>query len=160
MRKLAGVIVAVLGMALVWGQPADAAPVKHLEGHYAGNHTFTLFTGGCLVDAQGDAVVQFGTRQSWDFHTDYCGSISGNIFTAVGTFTLTLPGGAQLRGTSFTEVPLSQDGGPITLTITGGTKRYRNATGSCTQQNVVREISFGLQEQTGTMECDIVRKKR
>lgn len=62
-------------------------------------------------------------------------------------------------GTFTSSAPLdatwSSPGAPYTLDITGGTKRFANASGSCTLDNHVRQIRFGVQEQSGTFSCDV-----
>jgi hypothetical protein len=154
--RVAIIVLIIVGATLVAGEPVGARPTRHYEGTYEGLHTFTLFTGGCLVDAQGGATFDVAPGPSWRFRTDYCGFIDGSTFTATGSFTFTLPGAATIVGTSSTEVSLP-GGGPITLSITGGTMRFADASGTCTLQNQVREVTFGVLQQFGTFVCDITR---
>jgi hypothetical protein len=43
------------------------------------------------------------------------------------------------------------------LTVTGGTKRFEGATGSCALDNHLKQIEPGRQEQFGNFVCDITR---
>jgi hypothetical protein len=91
---------------------------------------------------------------TWKFHADYCGVIQGELWTGVGTFTLTAPGGAALTGTFTDSARLPSTGVPYELDITGGTKRLARASGSCVLENHLKVVQFGVQQQFGSVVRD------
>jgi hypothetical protein len=79
-------------------------------------------------------------------HVDAVGVISGGEVVVDGTFTVVAANGDQLTGTAATTTPLSQLGEVHTttafLTITGGTGRFSDASGTLTSQNLETPICF------------------
>jgi hypothetical protein len=142
--------------------PSEAEPrnedMEHFEGTYRGNERYTMYTGRCdYLDHNLEATFDLANGPSWRFRANYCGTVTGDLWTGTGTFTFTVPEGATLTGNFTSSSRLPSQGEPYKLNITGGTKRFENATGSCALDNHLRQIEFGRQEQFGTFVCDITR---
>jgi hypothetical protein len=130
-------------------------PLHHLEGAHNGLEHFALFTGRCsFLDHHLESTFSFVGPTTWKFHADYCGVIHGDLWTGVGTFTLTAPDGAALTGKFTDSARLPSTGVPYELDITGGTERLAGASGSCVLENHLRMVQFGVQQQFGSVVCD------
>ncbi len=138
------------------GPSRPSAPrTVHVEGTFRGDEHFALFTGRCsLLDHHLDSVFTVDNAATWKFHSDYCGTIDDDLWRGQGTFTFTLEDGATLTGSFRDSARLPSAGEPYTLQITGGTRKYEGATGSCSLDNHLRQIRFGEQEQYGSFICD------
>ena len=141
------------------GVTAGAGPppgVVRVEGSFAGTETYAFTDGGCPdLDHVLDATFELSDGTLWQYHTDYCGDLDGEMWSGNGTFTLTTPDGSTLTGTRETgPVELSR-GAPDPLTITGGTGRYDGASGSCVLEQHLTQVQIGVQEHDGTFTCDI-----
>ena len=110
-----------------------------------------------MLDHELDLRFELGEDRTWEYQSDYCGTIESSLFTGAGTFTITVPGGATITGDFTESVELPTTGDPIELSITGGTKRFRRASGSCTLDNHLLPRESGVQEHFGTFECEIDR---
>ena len=159
--KVHGVAVAagvVLLGSLGLAAPANGSTTRHVEGTYEGVEHYAPSSGRCpVLDHELDLRFELGEDRTWVYHSDYCGSIEGSLFTGAGTFTITVPGGATITGDFTESVELPTTGDPIELGITGGTKRFKRASGSCTLDNHLLPRESGVQEHFGTFECDIDR---
>ena len=129
----------------------------HLEGTYAGPSNFTLATTRCpQVDTVWDAEFVVSPTETWKYHNEYCGTVDNSVFNGSGTFSFELPGGGTLTGTTETiDVPLPDGGGPVHLTVTGGSGPFAGASGTCTLHNKVQNFEVGRQQQSGSFDCDI-----
>lgn len=143
--------------------PTNAPAPTHLEGTHQGTEQYALSKGTCsYLEHHLDSTLELNDGKSWTYRADYCGTITGQVWNGAGTFTIRADDDATITGT-FTSSALldatgSTMGAPYTLNITGGTKRFDNASGSCTLDNHVRQIRFGVQEQSGTFFCDVALK--
>jgi hypothetical protein len=140
--------------------PPPTSPSPHtsvnVAGTYEGTSVYALWTENCTVDGIVDLEFTLESGEHWQFHNPNCGEIdSDNVYTGHGTFVLTTPDGATIVGSQYTRVPLEDNGGPISLTITGGTGHYEGAAGSCTMHNRLVQPSIGKQFHSGTFACEI-----
>jgi hypothetical protein len=136
--------------------PPPPGETRHDQGTYKGTSTYDLWTERCTVDGVADYQLTLEAGPTWRIHNPSCGEISSDkIFTGVGTFVLTVTDGTTLTGTSYTRVPLADNGGPIDLTITGGTGALTGSAGSCILENSLVQPYIGKQFHSGTFTCDI-----
>jgi hypothetical protein len=128
-----------------------------LDGTYFGVEHFAVNTGRCaFLDHHIAGTFKPSDATTWGFRQDYCGTLHGDLWSAVGTFALTAPDGATITGTvTEKNIKVPSPGVPYTLDITGGTQRFAAATGTCRLDNHLREIEFGLQEDYGSFTCSI-----
>lgn len=136
--------------------PAGAEPLL-FEGTYEGSDRYTLSSEGpCDLDHDDEATFTLTDGSTWQFRHEQCAQVVGNIWSATGTFTFTLPDGATLSGTNVQDgVLLPTTGAPFDLDITDGSGRFAGATGSCTLDNHVEETTLGQQELHGTFTCEV-----
>jgi hypothetical protein len=146
------------------GPPTTAQPtaptLTHLEGTHGGTEHYALSKGRCsYLEHHLDSTFKLNNGNSWKYRADYCGTVNGQTWNGAGTFTLRAEDDATLTGNFTSSAPLdptgSATGAPYTLNITGGTKRFNRASGSCTLDNHLRQIQFGVQEQSGSFSCDL-----
>jgi hypothetical protein len=163
-RPLAAVAIGSLGViglgapSVPTGATGVAAP-KHFEGTFSAEGTPTFNDPKCsnLAGTNFSEVYQYAydfPEQDWTSTSKTCATIIGDRYSAVGTFTITRPGGT-LTGVYATSnlVPVPHDYEGV-LHITGGTGLYEDASGSCVQTNWVAN-GFSL---SGTVTCDISPK--
>jgi len=136
--------------------PAGTEPLL-FAGTYEGSDRYTLSSEGpCDLDHDDEATFTLTDGSTWQFQHDQCAQVVGNIWSATGTFTFTLPDGATLSGTNVQDgVPLPTTGAPFDLDITDGSGRFAGATGSCTLDNHLEETTLGQQRLYGTFTCDV-----
>ena len=147
MAKRKGLILCGLVLALAALSPASALAKaggtdRHVKGTTSGTVTGTLgATIGVTIDLTGVAT-HVG---KYSGHFDAVGVISGGEVVGDGTFTLVAANGDQLTGPfefssqlEFTAVHPST----AFLTITGGTGRFADASGTITSQNLETPICF------------------
>ena len=137
---LAILAVAAIGPAAALGKPHGTdRPVK---GTASGTVTVTLGAPlGITIDFTGVAS-HFG---KYSAHVEADGEIIGGEVVAQGTFTAVAANGDQQTGTIVFSGPLpSGDTHPTTaaITITGGTGRFADASGTITSQNLVTPTCF------------------
>jgi hypothetical protein len=131
-----------------------------VRGTYRGLEHFELFTGPCsFMSHVLESTFEVDGGAAWRFHSDYCGTIDGDMWTGSGTFMFTTEDGATISGETSNSARLPSTGEPYDLHVTAGTGSFAGATGSCSLDNHLRQIRFGLQEQYGTFSCDITRSK-
>jgi hypothetical protein len=139
-------------------------PTMRVAGTYQGTSTYRLFTENCTVDSVVDLTFTLSTGEQWTFHNPNCGEIDAdNVFTGNGTFVVTTDDGSTFIGTEHTHVPLDDNGGPIDLKVTGGTRSFAHASGQCVLQNQVTDVlqnqvtdaTLGRQHHSGSFSCDI-----
>jgi hypothetical protein len=137
--------------------PTTAATNQvHISGSYHGTAKWGPTNGPCAeLEHHLDSTFTLTDGRTWTFHSDYCGTVYGNIWTGTGTFTFTTSDGAQLSGTTTNSVTLPTTGEPYTLDVRGGTSEFDRATGSCELDNHVKAVSDWVQDQTGTFTCDL-----
>ena len=113
-----------------------------MKGTASGTVTVTLAAPlGITIDLTGVAT-HLG---KYSAHVDADGEIIGGEVVGHGTFTLVAANGDQLTGTvQFTGPLPSSDFHTTTavLTITGGTGRFADASGTITSQNLVTPTCF------------------
>ena len=140
---VAGLVLAlaVLGPSAALGKAGGTdRPVK---GTTSGTVTGKLGSPlGITIDLSGVAT-HLG---KYSVHVDAVGVISGGEVLVDGTFTVVAANGDQLTGTTTFTSPLSQLAEVHTttafLTITGGTGRFADASGTITSQNLETPICF------------------
>jgi hypothetical protein len=138
--------------------PTTAAPPANAvryTGSYRGTEHYRLNTGRCSY-LDHDLVETF-TRDdgtTWNFEQIYCGTVDGDLWTGVGTFTITTAHGT-ITGTVHDSATLPSAGEPYDIVVTGGTGRFAGASGSCHLDNHLRQVGFGTNEQWGTFSCAI-----
>jgi hypothetical protein len=131
------------------------APV-HVEGTYRGTEHYSPTAGGCPdLDHVLVSTFELTDGSSWDYRSEYCGTLDGTHWTGAGTFEFTTPDGDTITGTTGSEGEVPSPGLPLVLTITGGTGAYEGASGSCDLDNHLTQVGFGTQEQYGSFACDI-----
>jgi hypothetical protein len=143
--------------------PAEGSGLIHFDGDYDGISDFAIATERCaMVDTVWDATFAVSNGETWQYHNGYCGTVVDGVFNGAGSFSITVPNGDTLTGTTATiDVPVpppSGAGGPTYLSVTGGSGGYADASGACVLDNHVHnnfEGRFGHQRQWGTFECDI-----
>src|SRR5262245_9765838 len=146
MRKaimIAGLILALGVLAPVGALGKAGGTDRPVQGTTSGTVTGTLTSPlGITVDLTGVAT-HLG---KYSVHIDAVGVISGGEVEVDGTFTVVAANGDQLTGTATTTTPLSQLAEVHTttafLTITGGTGRFSDASGTLTSQNLETPICF------------------
>ena len=146
MRKV--ITVAALVFAVGVLAPAGAlgkagGTDRPVKGTTSGTVTGTLTSPlGITVDLTGN-VTHLG---KFSVHVDAVGVISGGEVVVDGPFTAVAANGDQLTGTTTLTTPLSQLSEVHTttglLTITGGTGRFSDASGTLTSQNLETPICF------------------
>jgi hypothetical protein len=136
-------------------EPTTGAPP--VDGTYFGVEHFALYAGRCaFLDHHIVGTFSVSDGTTWDFHQDYCGTLQGDLWSGDGTFALTAPDGATISGTvTERNIRVPSPGVPYTLDITGGTQRFAGATGTCRLDNHLRQIQFGLQDDSGSFTCNI-----
>jgi len=140
--------------------PGTTAPppagARHFEGSFQGIEHYQLQTKRCpQLDHNLVETFTLSTGGIWTFQNLYCGTITDtNLWTGTGTFLFTAPDGT-FGGDTFSVARVPTAGGPLALTVTRGTGAYTGANGSCLLDNHIRQISFGVQEQSGTFTCAI-----
>jgi hypothetical protein len=137
-----------------------APTLTHLEGTHDGTEHYAISKGKCsYLEHHLDSTFTLNDGKSWNYRADYCGTINGPVWSGGGTFTIRSDDDATLTGTFTSSAPIDPTGAatgtPYTLDITGGTKRFHGASGSCVLDNHVRQIRFGVQEQSGSFTCDV-----
>jgi hypothetical protein len=132
------------------------AGARHFEGSYQGIEHYQLQTKRCpQLDHNLVETFTISTGGIWSFQNLYCGTITDtNLWTGTGTFLFTTSDGT-FGGDTYVVARVPAAGGPLPLTITRGTGAYADANGSCLLDNHIRQISFGVQEQSGTFTCAI-----
>lgn len=147
--------------------PGDDAPTEqaappgpgdlHVAGTYEGLDHYALTPEGpCQLAHDDNATFTVTDGTTWALHHDQCADVIDDVWSATGTFTLTLPDGSTLTGTSTQEgVPLPTTGQPFDLDITGGTGPHADATGTCHLDHNFEEIALGQQTMHGTFTCDV-----
>jgi hypothetical protein len=132
----------------------SGAPV---DGTYFGVEHFALFTGRCaFLDHHIVGTFSPADGTTWTLHQDYCGTLQGDLWSGVGTLSLTAPDGAMITGTvTETNIQVPSPGVPYTVDITAGTQRFSSASGTCRLDNHLRVIQFGLQDDFGSFTCNI-----
>ena len=154
------IVLVVLAATVALASPASAGRTKHFEGTYTGEEFFQLFTSRCpFLDHVYDNVLDLDRGPDGTYHAVACATITeGNLFSAEGSFTIRLPGGT-VTGTYSTSTRLPPSlPGQIVHDITGGTRRFKGASGTCvlTLRSLV-SVEFGHQLHSGTWVCDITR---
>src|SRR5262249_29981705 len=100
-------------------------------------------------------TYKLSTGDTWTFQNLYCGTITDtNLWTGIGTFLFTARGGT-FGGDTYSVARVPSAGGALPLTITRGTGDYAGAHGSCLLDDHIRQVTFGVQEQSGTFTCEI-----
>jgi hypothetical protein len=139
----AGLILALGVLAPVGALGKAGGTDRPVKGTASGTVTGTLTSPlGITIDLTGK-VTHLG---KYSAHIDAVGVISGGEVVVDGTFTVVAANGDQLTGTATTTTPLSQLAEVHTttafLTITGGTGRFADASGTITSQNLETPICF------------------
>ena len=147
MPKQKGLILCILALALVALSPASAGAKaggtdRPVKGTATGTVTGTLGAQiGVTVDLSGN-VTHVG---KYTVHMDAAGVISNGQVVGDGTFTVVAANGDQLTGPTTFTAPLPGDNVHTTtavLTITGGTGRFADASGTLTSENLETPICF------------------
>jgi hypothetical protein len=130
---------------------------SHFEGRHAGIEHFELHTRLCpVLDHHLRETFTLTDGTTWSFRAHYCGTIdSHNVWTGVGSFTITTANGSTLSGTFTDSAQLPSVGVPYELDIATGTGTFAGARGSCLLDNHLRTISPGVQHQSGLFVCDL-----
>ena len=156
MPKHRGIVVAGLAVLLLAVSPASAlgkagGTDRPVKGTASGNVTVTLGAPlGLTIDLTGVAT-HFG---KYSAHLEADAEIIGGEVVGHGTFTVVAANGDQATGTfTFTGAPPTGDVHPTTavLTITGGTGRFADASGTITSQNLVTPTCFAEPSCPGLM---------
>jgi hypothetical protein len=138
------------------GSSESAQPI-HVEGSYQGTEHYSPTTGGCPdLDHVLVSTFELEDGSTWQYRSEYCGTLDGNHWTGAGTFEFTTPDGDTISGTTSSEAQVPSPGVPLVLVITGGSGAYDGAAGSCDLDNHVTQVDSGTQDQYGTFTCDIV----
>jgi hypothetical protein len=148
--------------------PSTAAPAPEgrpeqvrVEGTYRGLERFELLTGPCaFMSHELESTFELSGGAEWRFHSEYCGTIEGAMWSGSGTFTFTTEDGSRISGDTANSARLPSTGEPYDLHVTDGTGSFAGATGSCSLDNHLREVRSGVQEQYGTFACDISLPER
>ncbi len=137
--------------------PLPGPPRWHFEGRHAGIEHFVLYSGRCaFLDHHLQETFTLDDGSKWDFDAIYCGTLdANNLWTGVGSFTLTTGPGSTLTGTFTDSAKVPSTGVPYVLDVHAGTGDLVGAHGSCALENHLRPIEFGAQEQFGTFVCDL-----
>ena len=147
MPKRKGLILCGLVLALAALSPASALAKaggtdRPMKGTASGTVTVTLTSPlGITIDLTGKAT-HLG---KYSVHIDAVGVISGGEVVVDGTFTVVAANGDQLTGTATFTAPLPSGNihtATAFLTITGGTGRFADASGTITSQNLETPICF------------------
>jgi hypothetical protein len=137
----------------VTAPPSSSA--GHFDGTYRGTEHYQLDTERCdYLDHDLVETFTLPDGTAWQFEQRYCGSVDGDQWTGVGTFTIDAPDGT-LTGTVHDSATLPSRGEPYDIVVTGGTGRFAGATGSCHLDNHLRQLQFGTNEQWGSFSCAI-----
>ena len=145
MPKQKGFILGVLVLALVALSPTSATAKaggtdRPVKGTTSGTVTGTLTSPiGITIDLTGVA----SHVGKYSVHLEGVGVISGGEVVGDGTFTLVAANGDQLTGPFESSGPLELTAvhpSTAVLTITGGTGRFADASGTITSQNLETPI--------------------
>jgi hypothetical protein len=147
MPKQKGLILGILVLALVALSPASAAAKaggtdRPVKGTASGTVTVTLGAPlGITIDLTGVATH----AGKYSLHLEADGEIIGGEVVGNGTFTVVAANGDQVTGPVVFSGPLPSGDVHTTtavLTITGGTGRFADASGTITSQNLVTPTCF------------------
>lgn len=129
---------------------------RHITGTHAGTERFALGTGRCAVlDHHLDELWTLTDGTAWSFASAYCGTLDAHgVWSGTGTFTMTAPDGS-FTGRSVSTAHVPSPGVPYRLEVEGGTGAFGGVTGTCTVDEHLRTISFGVQEHRGSFACDL-----
>jgi hypothetical protein len=136
----------------VGGTPAD---VVRITGSFDGTEHYGFTAGACPdLDHVLEATYTLTDGTVWQFRSDYCGDLDGDLWSGWGDVTFTVPGGDVITGTvdvGWLVVPSS--GGSSLIAVTGGTGRYDGATGACELDDHIVQVEIGVQQHSGTFVC-------
>lgn len=140
--------------------PTTAVPTPtqlRITGRHAGTEHFALNTGRCsFLDHHLDEVFTLEDGTPWNFASAYCGTIdAANVWSGAGTFTLTGPGGDGLSGRTTSRAQIPSPGVPYRLDVDSGTGAFAGATGTCTVDEHLEMMTFGVQQHSGSFTCDL-----
>jgi hypothetical protein len=126
----------------------------HYKGTFQGIEHYTLQTERCpQLDHNLTETFRLDDGTTWSLVQLYCGTITDtNLWTGDGTFLFTVPGGT-FGGDIHTSARVYTSGGPDPITISRGTGRYAGVTGSCLLDEHIRQVTFGVQDHSGTFDC-------
>ncbi len=148
MKKAIYVIgLALLGAALipVAAQAATGGTELPYKGHDTGTITLNLLTNHYEADRTGEATF----IGEYTVHLEGAGTwnASHTVFTGTSTFTVLTASGDEIYGTATNEAtdftPTGHSATSV-LTITGGTGRFENATGTSTVLDQDATIAFNF----------------
>jgi hypothetical protein len=139
---LAGLVLAFAMLAPVGAQGKAGGIDRPVKGTTSGTATGRLGVPlGVTIDLTGVAT-HLG---KYSVHVDAVGVISGGEVLGDGTFTVVAADGDRLTGTTTFTAPLPSGEVHTTtafLTITGGTGRFADASGTLTSSNLETSICF------------------
>jgi hypothetical protein len=138
---LAILAVAAIGPAAALGKPHGTdRPVK---GTSTSTTTVDLATGTGISDGSG----QISHLGAFTFHNDFTGfTVTGDTFTWTQTATIVAANGDEIFATAVGTGTLSAGEATLVSTITGGTGRFADASGTLTTR-----ISSVIVSQVGTI---------
>lgn len=149
---VAGVMATVLGV----GAPAGAANAIRLAGQVEIVDRFTFGDGCGFVHGVWDGTFSPNPGRAWTVHVDECtDALPNGELQLLGEFSLIGPGGS-LVGTITSTGPFGS--GTYDVTITGGTRRFRGATGSVQLDGTWDTSTFGAFEFDGTLTGTLTRQ--
>jgi hypothetical protein len=129
MRRFAVVVASFAVAAVVLAPGVAGAAARHVDGAMSGPSSFQSPTCGGLTNIAGTgafAARDFGVG-TYAFNVCVTQTTSG--FETDGTVTFTTRSGAKLRGTIGGVTPSGQNA-TYSVTVTGGSRRYRHAVGT------------------------------
>jgi len=122
-------------------------------GHYSQSQT----SGSCGdINQDLDLSLALDDGRTWTYRSVYCAATDENgVWHGAGPFRITTDEGETLVGIFGATAQLPTDGVPYEIRITGGSGRYEGAQGSCALTVHLRDLDFGVQENTGTFSCTV-----
>jgi hypothetical protein len=140
---------------------ATAAPIStwHFEGRHSGVEHFQVHTKLCpVLDHHLRETFTLTDGSTWTFRAHYCGTIDAHdVWTGVGTFTITTADSSTLSGTFTDSAQLPSVGVPYEIDVAAGTGTFAGASGSCVLDDHLRTIAPEVQHQEGIFVCDLAR---
>jgi hypothetical protein len=148
MRRWVVVIAVVLGAVVVAPGTAGAA-VRHVDGAMSGAGHFDSQSGCAgIIEQTGSGAFAARDLGVGTYTFSVCITQGPSALSFAGTASFRTHSGAQLHGTIDNSGPLGQYP-TFVLTVTGGTRRYRHATGTLTLGPLAESNSTSCDPRSG-----------
>jgi hypothetical protein len=147
-RAIAVSALVLTGAVLVPAAAAGAA-ARHVDGSVSGSGHFEA-PGSCtgIIEQRGSGAFSARDLGVGRYQYDVCVTNSSPSLSFAGTASFTTHSGASLHGTIGNTGAVGQPP-TFVVTVTGGTRRYRHATGTLTMGALTESSFTGCDPRTG-----------